>query len=97
MGVIAWIILGLLVGTAARMLVPGRAPHGLAITALIGVAGALLGGLLAALFRVSDTYGFFNLATWISAITGAVVLLFAYQVISGRRSGQPPVRRAGRI
>jgi uncharacterized membrane protein YeaQ/YmgE (transglycosylase-associated protein family) len=97
MGVIAWIILGLLVGTAARMVVPGRAPHGLAITALIGVAGALLGGLLATLFGVSDTYGFFDLVTWITAITGAVVLLFAYHLITGRRSGQPPARRAGGI
>jgi uncharacterized membrane protein YeaQ/YmgE (transglycosylase-associated protein family) len=96
MGVIAWIILGLLVGTAARMLLPGRASYGLAITALVGVAGALLGSVLAALSHVSDTHGFFDLATWITAVTGAVVLLFAYHLITGRRSGQPPARRPSR-
>lgn len=88
MGIFAWIILGLVAGMVARMLVPGRDPQGLVITTLIGIAGAVLGGLLATrLFDVDGTQGFFNLSTWITAIAGAAVLLLAYNLAAGQTSG----------
>ena len=93
MGIIAWIILGLVAGVVARTLVPGRDPQGLIITFVLGIAGALLGGFVATeVFHVAGIQGFFNLSTWICAIIGAAVLLLGYNMITGRRSG----RRAGR-
>ena len=89
MGIIAWIILGLVAGMIAKMLVPGRDSHGLVITTLIGIAGALLGGFLATrLFHVSGTQGFFNLSTWVTAIAGAAVLLLAFHLVNGQRHGR---------
>jgi len=97
MGIIAWIILGLVAGVIAKMLVPGRDPQGLIITTLIGIAGALLGGFVATkVFNVDGTQGFFNLSTWITAIAGSAVLLFAYHLISGQNNGRRSGRRSGR-
>ena len=97
MGIIAWIILGLAAGRVAKMLVPGRDRFGLVITALVGIAGAVLGGFVATrLFDVSGTQGFFNLSTWVTAIAGAAVLLFAYHLISGQNRGRFPGHRPGR-
>jgi uncharacterized membrane protein YeaQ/YmgE (transglycosylase-associated protein family) len=98
MGIIAWIILGLAAGMVAKMLVPGRDREGLLITTLIGIAGALLGGLEATkLFHVNGTQGFFNLSTWITAIAGAAVLLLAFHLFTGQNSGRRFAgRRSGR-
>lgn len=93
MGIIAWIILGLVAGAVARMLVPGKDPQGLIITFALGIAGALLGGFVATqVLHVSGIQGFFNLSTWLCAIVGAAVLLGGYNLITGRRPG----RRTGR-
>ncbi|MEU4235150.1 GlsB/YeaQ/YmgE family stress response membrane protein [Nonomuraea sp. NPDC026600] len=97
MGIIAWIILGLVAGVVARMLVPGKDPQGLIITFVLGVVGALLGGFVATqVFHVAGIQGFFNLSTWICAIVGAAVLLLGYNLITGRRSGRRSGRWAGR-
>jgi uncharacterized membrane protein YeaQ/YmgE (transglycosylase-associated protein family) len=97
MGIIAWIILGLVAGVIAKALVPGRDPQGLIVTTLIGVAGALLGGFLATqLFDVDGVQGFFDISTWITAIAGAAVLLIAYHLITTRGSGRGNGRRSGR-
>jgi uncharacterized membrane protein YeaQ/YmgE (transglycosylase-associated protein family) len=85
MGIIAWIVLGLVAGLIANMLIPGRRQQGLIITCLIGVAGALLGGWLATkLFHIHSLQGFFNLSTWLTAIVGAAILLLAYHLITSR-------------
>ena len=92
MGIIAWIILGLVAGLLANVLVPGRRSEGLILTCVIGIAGALLGGWVATkLFHVHSLHGFFNLSTWITAIIGAAVLLLLFHLITGRSS-----RRSGR-
>ncbi|MGN9784762.1 GlsB/YeaQ/YmgE family stress response membrane protein [Nonomuraea sp. ZG12] len=94
MGIIAWIILGLVAGVVARMLVPGRDRQGLIITFILGVAGALLGGFIATeVFHVKGIQGFFNLSTWVCAILGAAVLLIGYNMITSRRSGSRVGRR----
>ncbi|MEV1176443.1 GlsB/YeaQ/YmgE family stress response membrane protein [Nonomuraea sp. NPDC049784] len=93
MGIIAWITLGLVAWAVARMLVPGKDPQGLIITFVLGIAGALLGGLVATqVLHVSGIQGFFDLSTWLCAIVGAAVLLGGYHLITGRSSD----RRAGR-
>ncbi|MGN9847427.1 GlsB/YeaQ/YmgE family stress response membrane protein [Nonomuraea sp. H19] len=97
MGIIAWIILGLVAGAVARMLVPGKDPQGLIITFVLGIAGALLGGFVATeVLHVSGIQGFFNLSTWICAIVGAAALLLGYHLITGRRPGRRTGRWAGR-
>ncbi|SCK15685.1 GlsB/YeaQ/YmgE family stress response membrane protein [Streptomyces sp. WMMB 322] len=84
MGFVSWIILGLLAGAIAKVLLPGRDPGGLIVTTLIGVAGAFLGGWLSAtvLDRPVDKQ-FFDLATWVAAIAGSLVLLIGYRMIAG--------------
>ncbi|MEU6981148.1 MULTISPECIES: GlsB/YeaQ/YmgE family stress response membrane protein [unclassified Streptomyces] len=86
MGIIAWILLGLLAGIIAKALMPGRDPGGCIVTILIGVAGALLGGWLGkVIFHVDAVDGFFELSTWIAAIVGSLLLLTVYRLVAGRR------------
>ena len=97
MGIVAWIILGLVAGWVAKLLVPGKDREGLIITTAIGVVGALLGGFVATkLFHVAGIQGFFNLSTWITAIVGAAVLLFAYHLVAGQNRSRWTGRRSGR-
>ena len=89
MGIIAWIVLGLVAGLIANALIPGRRQQGLILTCVIGIVGALLGGWLATkLFHVVTLHGFFNLSTWLTAIAGAAILLLAYHLISGKSSSR---------
>jgi uncharacterized membrane protein YeaQ/YmgE (transglycosylase-associated protein family) len=86
-GIIAFIILGLLAGAIAKALLPGDDPGGFIITALIGVAGALIGGFLAgALFDADPMDEFFDASTWLTAIIGSIILLLIYRLFTGRRS-----------
>ncbi len=85
MGIIAWIVLGLVAGLIANLLIPGRRSQGLILTCVIGIVGALAGGWVATrLFHVHTLHGFFNLSTWLTAIVGAVVLLLIFHLISER-------------
>ncbi|MFC7934281.1 GlsB/YeaQ/YmgE family stress response membrane protein [Streptomyces cinereoruber] len=84
MGIIGWIVLGLLAGAIAKILLPGRDPGGLIGTTLIGIAGAFLGGWLSARFLDRPVANqFFDLATWGAAIGGSFVLLVAYRLLFG--------------
>ncbi|MEU5086114.1 GlsB/YeaQ/YmgE family stress response membrane protein [Streptomyces sp. NPDC021356] len=84
MGVISWIILGLLAGAIAKILLPGRDPGGLVGTTLIGIAGAFVGGWLSARFfdRTVEKH-FFDPYTWGAAIGGSLVLLVLYRLLFG--------------
>jgi uncharacterized membrane protein YeaQ/YmgE (transglycosylase-associated protein family) len=85
MGIIAWIIIGLLAGIIAKALVPGKDPGGIIITMLLGVVGGLLGGFLGkVIFGVDSIDGFFDLSTWIAAVVGSVIVLLIYRAVSGR-------------
>ena len=84
MGIIAWIVLGLLAGVIAKAILPGDDPGGFIITAIIGVAGALLGGFLAkVLFDARPLDNFFDLSTWLTAIVGSIILLVIYRLVTG--------------
>jgi uncharacterized membrane protein YeaQ/YmgE (transglycosylase-associated protein family) len=84
MGIIGWIILGLIAGLIAKALLPGDDPGGVIITALIGIAGALLGGLIAKALGFGDPIDeFFDLSTWLGAIIGSIVLLLIYRAVVG--------------
>ncbi|MEU6480639.1 GlsB/YeaQ/YmgE family stress response membrane protein [Streptomyces sp. NPDC047017] len=84
MGVISWIILGLLAGAVAKLLLPGRDPGGLIGTTLIGVAGAFIGGWISARWLGHPIpKHFYDGATWAAAIGGSLVLLIAYRILFG--------------
>ncbi|KIF04637.1 membrane protein [Streptomyces sp. RSD-27] len=86
MGIIAWILIGLLAGLIAKALMPGKDPGGIIITTLIGIAGGLLGGWLGkVLFGVDSIDGFFDLSTWVAAIVGSVILLALYRLLTANR------------
>ncbi|UNZ18136.1 GlsB/YeaQ/YmgE family stress response membrane protein [Streptomyces sp. 891-h] len=84
MGIVSWIVLGLLAGAIAKMILPGRDPGGLIGTTLIGVAGAFIGGWISATFLDRPiAKEFFDLATWAAAIGGSLVLLVGYRLLLG--------------
>ncbi len=87
MGIIGWIVLGLIAGLIAKAIMPGKDPGGFIVTAIIGIVGAILGGFLAsALLDINVNDEFFNIGTWISAIIGALILLFIYRLVTGRKT-----------
>ncbi|OEU96959.1 transglycosylase [Streptomyces oceani] len=82
--VLSWVVLGLVVGTVAKVLLPGRDPGGLVGTALIGIAGAFIGGWLSAVFLdrpVSDNV--VDPELWVAAVVGSLVLLIIYRILFG--------------
>ena len=82
MGILAWILFGLVVGIIAKLLMPGRDPCGFIVTILIGIAGAVLGGFIG---RAMGFYGPSESAGWIVSIVGAMLLLFIYRMVARPR------------
>jgi uncharacterized membrane protein YeaQ/YmgE (transglycosylase-associated protein family) len=83
MGILSWIVLGLLAGVLAKFLLPGDDPGGLIITILLGVGGAFVGGWIGTRLGIAS----FNGLTWQGlavATGGAVVLLLVYRLLKGR-------------
>jgi uncharacterized membrane protein YeaQ/YmgE (transglycosylase-associated protein family) len=96
-GIIAWIVLGLVAGIIAKSLLGGREKHGIIVTILLGIAGALLAGWGASqFFHIDTNQGFFNLTTWISAIVGSFVLLLIYHAVTTNNNSRRPIRRRAR-
>lgn len=77
-GVLGWILFGLVVGIVAKLLMPGRDPGGIIITTLLGIVGAVMGGFLG---RSLGLYGPGEPAGFLMATLGAVVLLFIYRML----------------
>ena len=77
-----WIVLGLLAGTLAKFLVPGRDPSGCIVTVVLGVVGAFIGGLIGTLVGWgSVTRGSFDVRSIALATMGAIVLLLLGRLI----------------
>lgn len=83
MGIIAWIVFGLVAGIVAKWIMPGKDPGGFILTIIIGIAGALVGGWLSTLFGLGDISGF-DIRSFIIAVLGALLLLFIYHRVRGR-------------
>jgi len=83
MGILAWIIFGLIVGLVARWIVPGEAPGGIIGDIIVGIVGAVLGGWVYGLFGHAGVSGF-NFPSMVCALIGAIVLLWLIRLIRGR-------------
>jgi uncharacterized membrane protein YeaQ/YmgE (transglycosylase-associated protein family) len=79
MGIISWIIFGLIAGVVAKFIMPGDDPGGFILTILLGIAGALVGGFIASALGIGTVTGF-NVGSFLIAILGAILLLFLYRV-----------------
>ena len=85
MGILTWIILGLIAGALAKWLMPGDDPGGIFITILLGIVGAIVGGFIATMLGLGAVDGF-NLWSLILAIIGSMVLLLVYRMVFARRT-----------
>lgn len=79
MGIISWIIVGLIAGALGKLLLPGDDPGGFIVTILIGMAGALVGGFVVGLLGGTGVTGF-NIWSILVATVGAIVLLAVYRL-----------------
>ena len=86
MGILAWIILGLIAGAIAKALMPGRDPGGFIVTALIGIVGAVIGGFLGnMIFGIGGVSGV-DIRSILISVVGALVLLWIYRMATRRRT-----------
>ncbi|HEX5135182.1 MAG TPA: GlsB/YeaQ/YmgE family stress response membrane protein [Thermoanaerobaculia bacterium] len=83
MGIIGWILFGLVVGVIAKLIMPGKDPGGFIVTILIGIVGALLGGFLG---RLLNLYEPGQPAGFIGATLGAILLLWIYRLATRRKT-----------
>lgn len=86
MGIIGWIVLGLVAGALAKFILPGDDPGGIVLTTIIGIVGAILGGFVATALGLGGVGTFFDLETWLVAIGGSLLLLLAYRMVVRRRA-----------
>lgn len=80
MGILSWIVFGLIAGILAKWIMPGRDPGGIIVTILIGIAGAMLGGFIGSYFGFGSVSGF-NIQSFLIAIGGAMLLLLGYRMV----------------
>jgi uncharacterized membrane protein YeaQ/YmgE (transglycosylase-associated protein family) len=83
LGVIGWIVFGLIVGAVAKLVMPGRDPGGIIVTMAIGIAGALIGGFIG---RALHWYGPNDGAGFFMSLLGSILLLWLYRMMVSRRA-----------
>jgi uncharacterized membrane protein YeaQ/YmgE (transglycosylase-associated protein family) len=83
MGILSWIVMGLIVGVLAKLIMPGKDPGGIIVTILLGIAGAFVGGFVGSFLGFGPVTGF-NLGSLLLAIGGAVLLLVLYRYMKKR-------------
>ncbi|ABX66829.1 Transglycosylase associated protein [Salmonella enterica subsp. enterica serovar Wandsworth str. A4-580] len=81
MGIIAWIIFGLIAGVIAKLLMPGRDGGGFILTCILGIVGAVVGGWLATMFGIGGSISGFNLHSFLVAVVGAIVVLVIFRLL----------------
>jgi uncharacterized membrane protein YeaQ/YmgE (transglycosylase-associated protein family) len=80
MGIVSWIIFGLIAGALAKLIMPGDDPGGVIVTIIIGIVGAIIGGFVAVLLGYGDITGF-DFRSFVVAIVGGLVLLGGYRLL----------------
>ena len=89
MGILAWIVLGLIAGAIAKAIMPGTDPGGWIVTIIIGIVGAVVGGFVGnAIFGTGAVSGI-DLRSILISVFGAVLLLAIYRMVTGRRVSRP--------
>ncbi|GAA4696156.1 MULTISPECIES: GlsB/YeaQ/YmgE family stress response membrane protein [Kocuria] len=88
MGIISWIVLGLIAGALAKLIMPGRQGGGIIVTIILGIIGAILGGFLGSLVGIGSLESVFDIGTIITAIVGALIVLFIYGAVTGRKGAR---------
>lgn len=83
MGIIVWVIFGLIAGAIAKFIMPGDDPGGIIVTIVLGIAGAIIGGFVATFLGFGSVSGF-NLPSLIVAVIGALILLIGYRLLKKR-------------
>ncbi|WP_426977868.1 GlsB/YeaQ/YmgE family stress response membrane protein [Pseudarthrobacter sp. O4] len=86
MGILGFLLLGLIAGAIAKAILPGPQGGGWVITLVLGVVGAILGGWIGSLIFGGGLGDFFDLRTWLLSILGAVIVLLIYGAVASRRS-----------
>ncbi|GAA0503969.1 membrane protein [Saccharopolyspora subtropica] len=87
MGILSWILFGLIAGVIAKFILPGKDPGGIILTILIGIAGGLLGGWVSTALAGGEGVTGFNLMSFVWAVVGSLILLAIYRVIFHRKRG----------
>jgi uncharacterized membrane protein YeaQ/YmgE (transglycosylase-associated protein family) len=82
MGILAWIVLGLVAGAIAKLILPGRQGGGWILTLLLGIVGAVVGAFLGQLFFGTVLGDLGDLKTWLLAVGGSVVVLLVYGLLT---------------
>jgi uncharacterized membrane protein YeaQ/YmgE (transglycosylase-associated protein family) len=85
LSIIAWIVFGFLAGATARLATPGRHPRGCLVTVVVGIAGAVVGGLAGYALLGKRIGWSFSLRPFLVAVAGAIVVLLVLRAIEGRR------------
>jgi len=80
MGILSWVILGLIVGIIAKFFMPGRDPGGIFITIILGIAGAFVGGFIGSALGLGNVSGF-DIRSLLIAVGGSILLLIIYRAI----------------
>ncbi|MDX7988288.1 GlsB/YeaQ/YmgE family stress response membrane protein [Xenorhabdus sp. 12] len=83
MGILSWVIFGLIAGILAKWIMPGDNSSGIIMTIILGIVGAVIGGYVSTFFGMGKVDGF-NLGSFVIAIVGAMVVLFVYHKIANR-------------
>ncbi|HEY9559986.1 MAG TPA: GlsB/YeaQ/YmgE family stress response membrane protein [Anseongella sp.] len=81
MGILSWIVFGLIAGAVAKWIMPGEDPGGCLITIIIGVVGGILGGWIGTLLGFGEGINEFNLQNFLLAVAGSVILLLIYRAV----------------
>lgn len=85
MGILTWIIVGLIAGALGKLIMPGDDPGGFIVTIILGIVGAFVGGFVFNLFGGSGVTGF-NIWSLLVATVGAIIVLAIYRAVAGRRT-----------
>ncbi|NDO80249.1 GlsB/YeaQ/YmgE family stress response membrane protein [Citrobacter sp. NCU1] len=81
MGIIAWIVFGLIAGVIAKLIMPGRDGGGFILTCILGIVGAVVGGWLATMFGIGGSISGFNLNSFLVAVVGAIIVLGVFRLL----------------
>lgn len=85
MGILGWIVLGLIAGAIAKLILPGRQGGGWIMTLILGVVGALVGGWIGSLLFNVGLEEFWSIQTWLLAIGGAIIVLLIWGLVTKNR------------